>query len=248
MMKKRIVSVSGYQSTWFPGLTRRSAASAHRWAAWITSAFRPVIGFSYINKDTVGKAMAPGHQDKDAHCIRRDDLTLLAPTTKLWATLAMKPSTWTPRSLHQIRGKEGITEQQQKNKLQRCHIYSKLKCRPAVKTTTDDTETSQSNQLSKDKMSTFPQSGQLDYLRLNNQVRQEFLKFNLSLPFNGRHIKWISFGRTLAGIPLWAHNSSTADCNTLNRTVPPWGFNGSMFSEEKYKLRVCNKHKLKWKH
>lgn len=33
------------------------------------------------------------------------DLTLLAPTTKLWATLAMKPSTWTPRSL-QLTGEE----------------------------------------------------------------------------------------------------------------------------------------------
>lgn len=62
----------------------------------------------------------------------------------------------------------------------------------------------------------------------------EFKKFNLLLPFNGRHIIYnlISCGRTLAGIPLWVHNSSTADCNTLNRNVPSWGFNGSMFSEK----------------
>lgn len=32
--------------TWLPGLTRRRAASAHRWAALMTSAFRPVMGFS----------------------------------------------------------------------------------------------------------------------------------------------------------------------------------------------------------
>lgn len=32
--------------TWFPGLTRRRAASAQRWAALITSAFLPVCGLS----------------------------------------------------------------------------------------------------------------------------------------------------------------------------------------------------------
>lgn len=33
--------------TWFPGLTRRSAASAQRCAALMTSAFRPVTGLSW---------------------------------------------------------------------------------------------------------------------------------------------------------------------------------------------------------
>lgn len=36
--------------TWLPGLTRRRAASAHKWAALITSAFRPVMRFSYRNE------------------------------------------------------------------------------------------------------------------------------------------------------------------------------------------------------
>lgn len=40
----------GVTHTWLPGLTRRRAASAHRWAALTTSAFRPVMGFSCRNK------------------------------------------------------------------------------------------------------------------------------------------------------------------------------------------------------
>lgn len=37
----------GNSVTWFPGLTSRRAASAHRWAALMTSAFRPVTGLSW---------------------------------------------------------------------------------------------------------------------------------------------------------------------------------------------------------
>lgn len=45
MMKSSVGGVLSF--TWFPGLTRRRAASAQRWAALITSAFLPVSGFSW---------------------------------------------------------------------------------------------------------------------------------------------------------------------------------------------------------
>lgn len=100
----------GVKHTWLPGLTRRRAASAHRWAALITSAFRPVTGFSCRNKtqwdEDLQMCLCERTQNLDLSSIWRKTLTLLAPTTKLWATLAMKPSTWTPRSLHKTRGEE----------------------------------------------------------------------------------------------------------------------------------------------
>ena len=52
-----------------PGLTSLSAASEAKWAAIMTSALRPVTGASAV-----------------------------APSTQVWATTAMKPSMWAPRS------------------------------------------------------------------------------------------------------------------------------------------------------
>lgn len=54
-----------YKLTWLPGLTRRSAASAHRWAAWMTSAFRPVMGFSCADRDAVGEGQR--HRGRQRH-------------------------------------------------------------------------------------------------------------------------------------------------------------------------------------
>lgn len=65
--------------------------------------------------------------------------TLLAPTIKLWATLAMKPSTWTPRSLHKIRRK-GKTKELNNCRIQ---IMPLIKCYPAVKCTSTDAGSNQ---------------------------------------------------------------------------------------------------------
>lgn len=66
------------------------------------------IETQWVRDSGIGEA-----KGTEARCIWKDDLTLLAPTMKLWATLAMKPSTWTPRSLHEFRGKGQIGQQQQ---------------------------------------------------------------------------------------------------------------------------------------
>lgn len=123
----------------------------------------------------------------------RNDLTLLAPTTKLWATLAMKPSTWTPRSLHKIRRRDRSMNQQS------------LTATQLSKTSDADTGTNQSNQLRKDKMSNILHFGKLDDHRLKkitHKVRQKKNKqFNLLWPLNGRYTpRWFSFGCVSAGI------------------------------------------------
>lgn len=75
--------------------------------------------------------------------------TLLAPTIKLWATLAMKPSTWTPRSLHKIRRK-GKTKELTNCRIQ---IMPLIKCYPAVKCTSTDAGSNQIKSTGKDKRS-----------------------------------------------------------------------------------------------
>ena len=45
--KTSVLTVKPGSFTWFPGLTRRRAASAHKCAALITSALRPVNGASW---------------------------------------------------------------------------------------------------------------------------------------------------------------------------------------------------------